>query len=395
MNSTIYTVFLIIILYFAKNVMMYLGIPSRNIYFIYALLAVIFICIEKGCLARNYKSVKILITVSVIIAFIKMQFEKSGDARTFALLLTCPTLIIGCLPTFNKRPKFWSNSYKVILIFYIIECAFSIFERFMKQNIFPWYNDNTDTLALGFFDDISEFRSFGLMGHPLQNALTVCTIMTFILCSKKIKGNNKLILWALGFASLLCFNTRASIVGAILILIAYVGKEYFSNRKISFGKRNLYIIGLVFLAFVSYDFIIQHNLGGRLMSMGLFDDESAQVRVNTWDLFDYFSPLSFLFGMDENQRAIILNSAGLILTENFWIDYMFSIGLIGLTILLLSYILTIKTLYKGYNKFDVFLTSSSFILIASTNNSLSDTWVPIFIYMILICIFSYKERIKQ
>lgn len=184
-------------------------------------------------------------------------------------------------------------------------------------------------------------------------------------------------------------------VGAALILLAYVLKEYFTNRKMSISKRNSILLGTVIGSIAFVAFIVQFNLGGRLLEFGLFDDTSAQVRLDTWSLFDYFDLSSFLFGFDENQKNLILYTAGLVTTENFWIDFMFSFGLIELILMILAYVMVIKSLYHGYKTFDVLITLASFLLIASTNNSLSDSWVPLFIYLLMLCVFSFKENINN
>lgn len=395
MKSNLYILFLIFVLFFAQNVMNLLGISSNNIYALYLALAIVSIVFNRNCIARKNKNIGILIVITVIIGFLKMRLDTSSGSRFTALNLMSAPMLLGCFPTYTSKPKFWNKAFKVMIAFFVVECSLAIFERITMINIFPWGTGdaNSNLLIMDAEEDVSSFRSFGLLGHPLQNALPVCTMMAFILCSTKMKAKNKASLWLLGYVAILCFNTRGSIVGAAMILVAYVLFQYFTNKHLSFVKKNLALWGIIFGAVILIFIIAKFNLGGRLSEMGLFDDSSAQVRVDTWNIFNYFDLSSFLFGMSSDQRALVLYTSGIWTTENLWIDYLMSIGLIALVIVLIAYYFAVKRLYHGYKKMDTLITLASFILIASTNNSLSASWVPLFIFLMSICVHSYKEGI--
>lgn len=395
MNSRYYILFLIFVLFLAQNVMNFFGI-SNKIYALYVGIAIVFMIFNKQCLARSNKNIMIFIVLSVLVAFLKMKMTPGEGAKVRALNLISMPIIFGCFPTIASSPHFWKKATKVILFFYVVECGLAIFERITLTNIFPW-NINTDsiTMMMDTGDDAGEFRSFALLGHPLQNALPVCTMMAFILCSTTMKTYRKILLWLLGYVAIFCFNTRSSMVGAAFILGLYLLKEYMTNRKISFAKKNIMLFGAMVGAIGFVYVAVSLNLGGRLFEMGLFDENSAQVRVDTWSIFDYFKLSDFMFGVGDNAREKILFRAGLYTTENFWIDYLISLGVIGFGILIYAYILAIRSIYHNFKFWDIIITLASFILIASTNNSLSASWMPLFIYMISICIFSYNEMLPE
>lgn len=396
MYSQLYTLFLIIILFFAQNVMNLLGIDTNYMYAIYLVVSMCFIIANKNCIARRNKRVGILILITAAIGFLKIRLDSSAGSRLTALNLMSAPLIFGCFPSLYSSPRFWNKAFKIIIAFFVVECGISLLERITLFNIFPWSaGDASNMIMIDNDEDISEFRSFGLLGHPLQNALPVCTMMAFILCSTKMKAKNKALLWLLGYVAILCFNTRGSIVGAAMILGVYVLYQYFTNKHLSFAKKNFALFGIIIGAVGLFFVIMNFNLGGRLTEMGLFDEGSAQVRVDTWNIFNYFKLSDFLFGMNSDQRTMVLYSSGIWTTENFWIDYLMSIGLIALTIVIIAYALAIRKLYRGYKKMDVIITLASFILIASTNNSLSASWVPLFIYLMSICTYAYRERIQK
>lgn len=393
--NIIYNVLLIVVIFFAQNVMNFIGISdNKPIYAIYMAVAICLIVVNRNCIIRRNKHFLWLMIVIILACFVKSRLDNGPGSRDIAVKLLCAPLIFSCFPIIPKGKLFWRKATRVLFGFYIIECGLAIFERVTLINIFPWIEG--DDSSFNIMDTgIAGFRSFALLGHPLMNALPVCTMMAFILCSQSLSWKKKMSLWVLGYITLLCFNTRGSIVGAALILGLYVLKEYFTDKKLSFAKKNLALIGLIAGTGALVFIAIHFQLGGRLLEMGLFDQESAQVRVNTWDIFNYFDMRAFLWGMDQNTRTMVIYQSGLWTTENFWIDYMLIIGLVPLAIILIFYIISIKDLYKGYKKFDVLITVASFILIASTNNSLSATWIPLFLYLMMISCFSFKEGISD
>lgn len=395
MKSSLYILFFIFILFFAQNVMNLFGIDAKYIYAIYLVVAMCFIITNKNCIARRNKRAGILILITAAIGLLKMRLDASAGSRLTALNLMSAPIIFGCFPSLSSSPRFWNKAFKIIIVFFVVECSLALFERVTMINIFPWSSGDTTSnmIMMDSDEDVSSFRSFGLLGHPLQNALPVCTMMAFILCSAKMKAKDKALLWLLGYVAILCFNTRGSIVGAAMILGAYVLYQYFTNKHLSFAKKNFALFGIIIGAVGLFFVIMNFNLGGRLTEMGLFDEGSAQVRVDTWNIFNYFKLSDFLFGMNSNQRTMVLYSSGIWTTENFWIDYLMSIGLIALVLVIIAYFFTIKKLYHGYKKMDVLITLASFILIASTNNSLSASWTPLFIYLMTIYIYAFKEDI--
>lgn len=368
-----------------------LGIDYNTINALYLAMAIMFISLNKYCMARKNRGVAVMVLITIAVGFIKMSVDTGPGSRHVAFTLMSAPIVFGCFPTFSSNKKFWDKASKIMFRFFLFETFLAIFERVTLYNVFPWgSNSSSDVLVID-NQAAGEFRSFGLLGHPLQNALSVCTMMAFILCSKNMKGSKKALLWLCGYFAIFCFNTRSSMVGAGLIMGVYVLKEYISNKKISFAKKNVMLVGVA-VGIIAFIYAAIHfNIGSRLFALGLFDEDSSQVRVNTWNIFDYYDLASFLFGITQNQIDLVLFRSGIWTTENFWIDYMMSIGLIGLGLVILGYTIGIRKLYHGYRLFDVHITLASFLLIASTNNSLSASWIPLFIYMMTISSFSYNE----
>lgn len=271
---------------------------------------------------------------------------------------------------------------KWIIIIYLIECGLSIVERIVRYNIFSWNAE--DAAMTTDFDDVSRFRSFGLWGHPLQNALITSTIMGFILMYAGYKPKIKYTLWAIGYAAILCFNTRSSMVGNIVFLALYQVIEASKTRSFSMKARVIAIgiFGVAFLAFL----ITQTSLGGRLLEMGLLDENSAAVRMNTWSIFDYYDLCDFLYPEEVHRETLLLRT-GLYATENFWIDWLLKYGLIIEVIYMVLIAYNIFQYGKGYKKKDLLFVNLVFWVIASTNNSLTANPIPLFLFLAALIVY--------
>ncbi len=75
--------------------------------------------------------------------------------------------------------------------------------------------------------------------------------------------------------------------------------------------------------------------------------------------------------------------------ENFWLVYMFRIGLFGTIILSFLFYKLFKRLLNGYSTFNKIFVVTVFVLIASTNNSISTATPAISAFILcILCIQS-------
>lgn len=368
------------------NVLPYIGIENNTYYTSIIAISILLMVYNKQYFIKNQTYIYLLLFI-FLYSILKLVTDK-GDGTRFAVLN-----IIGAPIIFASFPKIkyyqaesnihiWKNIYKIILFFYILEIGIAIYERISNNLIFGWADAITNNSGL----TSNEFRSTALLGHPLQNALIVSTIMSFILISS-IKIKYKLILWSIGYLAIMCFNTRSSMVGNLIMFLIYVGYTFFKDKTSSIHEKKLLLFLSIIILFLGIYLFFYTSLGGRLLEIGLFDEESAGVRINIWNVFNYYPLEYFLTGFDMHTYHIVMQRAGLFSTENFWIDWLFKFGFIFLIPFTLLYLKFIKKLYQGYSHFQKLFTAITFILIASTNNSLSTSFIPLLIY--LICIESY------
>lgn len=227
----------------------------------------------------------------------------------------------------------------------------------------------------------SNFRSIGLYGHPLQNALVVFIFITFILVyeeNTKIKFG----LACLGILAIFCFNTRAAIVMSTSCFIIYIFYWLKKANKSHFIKIITLITTCIASAIIIYLFITG-KIGGRLSTLGLYDDSSAGVRLAALDIFDYYKLSDFLLGLSQKEFQLMSSKTGVYTIENFWLNWLLSYGLIFIVGLVLLYIPLIKKLYKGKNIFIKVYLILPFIILASTNPSLAVSIIPMTSFLLL------------
>lgn len=307
----------------------------------------------------------------------------------FSNSILLPVLLSISLTYFIAyKPTRTTTDIKTILLgFLILNSGLAIAERVLHTNFFPFTLALQDETVSIEYESIAEFRSTALMGHPLSNALCTTVIMSFILISE-LPEKKKYALWLLGYVAILCFNARSSILAwggfaGIYIMNRLWDRQYSVSKKIW-----LIALGAIGLLAILY-LIFNTGIGGRLLSMELFDN-SGTSRLRIFEIFDYYSFGSFLFGgVSPETMYIMANTVGLGHIENYWLIYIFRFGIIYTVILTILFYNLFKRYLTPYNKFQKIFVVLCFLLISSTNNSLA-MGVPA-ISVFLLCAVAFGD----
>lgn len=124
-------------------------------------------------------------------------------------------------------------------------------------------------------------------------------------------------------------------------------------------------------------------IGGRLSSMGLYDDDSAAVRIAAWTIFDYYDLSDFILGINSTELELLQYRVSLYAIENFWLNWILSYGVLFVVGLIMLYIPVMKKLFKKESKFNTFFIIVPFFVLASTNPSLAVSIVPMTSFLLL------------
>lgn len=388
--KNIYCLLLLLILFLGENVLNLINIDWKSVTVIFIIISS-FLCISKKSILLNRKSY-LTLCIFVIIFCLYKYIYIDHSFNKMSLLIIAPPIIISCFPIKTKYPQIWNKCFNIYIIFFNTECSIAIFEKITKTLVFARYS-YTDELLTEIFS-YSDFRSWSIIGHPLQNALVVSTMMNFFMIST-LTFKKKIMLFSLGFLAILSFNTRSSIIiEAIFLFIFFLYTAKSKKNRNTVSPKKIYISLFTMIALFAI-LIIHYDFGSRIF-LGIMDNVgSTSTRIDVWNIFNYYSLEDFMYGLTPNQYNRIKIVSGITVTENFWIDYLLYMGVIFMVMLFIIYIWVIKRSYKTYNKFERFYTLVPFLLIASSNNSLSAAWIQLFTFLFSINLFERQNKANQ
>lgn len=322
------------------------------------------------------------------------RFILGPKGETVAMLsLSLPALFVLILPKqFDSVRQYLELKTAIatfLLYFFLSECSIAIIEFVMRQHVFGWIGSYYSTGLVSYEED--SFRSVAFLnGGPVNNALVVTTINLFYLLSDTFSLKKKMALFILGLAAVFCFNARMSIVINVLGFLLFVGKEIWYSRQLN---KIQYIVVLSVVAIAFFIFFINYGMGNRLwMFKNISADESIQTRLRLFNYIDNVNITDLLWGqslswINRNINMFIKVS----IIENFWIMYIYHLGIFVMTYFTVCYLKLCQNLYIGYSKFSIIVTSLLFIILASSNDSLYVFYLPLTIF--LLCIYAYQPNI--
>lgn len=316
----------------------------------------------------------------ISISFIIYGFHTfMGRSYLFDLLelLVVPS-IIASYRFFFKNDKYNILLYTALTV-YVINCGVSLFEYQNKINLF--YEDLT------YFE---RFRSSGIWGHPLYNALIHGGCMIFIVLSKKINSYLKIVLWFLGIYVMFCFDARAATIMTTIMTIAIL----YINKIIS-KKNLLYIIAIGIIFILILNEIGNTELGGKLFNSetNSFEDGSSRVRRITIEAF-FKQPFDdILLGVDD--QFSLANKYGIICFENSIIALILRYGLVFALIIIVILIEKVSKLTEGRNKKEKYIIVLYILTTGITSMALTSgyVWICYISFYLMIC--GYNNALQE
>lgn len=244
--------------------------------------------------------------------------------------------------------------------------------------------DNQNAVLMGKLSEKYEFRSNGLMGHPLSCGQLTSAFLSFVLISS-CQLKHKFYFCLFAFLAMMCFNTRFALVTCGLSFFIFL----LYNIKRSPYKGRYIVISIILLVFSGL-VLFKTGLGGRIVHIGLYgNDASSLARVEIFKVFDYMDLNSLLFG-SKNDFLVYAMKCGKIdnlIVENPFLVYVLSFGLIMAALLFVIYfrmILGQMRSWSLYEKIIVLLPWScnifSNISLAGGATSISSLLVFVYLY---------------
>lgn len=390
---------IILVLFFGMSIYQHLGWNVRNVNLpllfrftpnLYFFLFLAYMFYRNKYL--SYKNIKeerdVLKWISITFVFC-IILAKTSSMICLVNSFLFPILVSISLTLIKNKNEVLTLK-KMVMVFYVAECVLAIIEKIINYNFFPLIGGNEQEYLIRDIEvNLLGFRSSAFQSHPLSNALLVDIIMSFILISP-IKEFKKLSLYGLGVVALLCFNARSSIIFMALLLMLYILKNIFSLRK-GIGIKILSLFFIVVSSCVCYYLMFTYGFGGRLLENELMD-KSAMTRVDLIDVFIGLSFSEFLFGTNYTTffKEVALQTGNAHI-ENYWVDFVVHFGLL----LFIPIFISLYKLFKRYTRntsfYEKCILFSTFLIISSTNNSLS-TGTPAIAFFFICSVAFIKQN---
>lgn len=311
----------------------------------------------------------------IFISMFNIRTGRDADMKMITTGFILPIFLSNYFKNF-KDIKFKLIAQKSVMVFYCAVCGLALIERVLSVNLLA--------SNIGVSED--GFRSWALCGHPLSNALLISIAMSFIILSDM---KRKLELFFLGMVALLCFNTRSSMMYWAAAAVLYYFYLVKSHNKLS--KKYFYY--LMFAGVAVTVLMVYFGFGNRIITMGAYDESSAAVRVAIFDIFNYYPLSDFKFGYPAKDLQMIQYRSGIygMIIENYWLLFLLRFGYIFTSILSVLMLTFMWKNLKGRKLFDIFYILAAFLMVSSTNNSLSTPNNGILLFFVL-CAFAFSNK---
>lgn len=390
MNRLI-TLTIILILFLGVSVLYTLGLKNVNIAsssfvdnitpgFFTLIICFILLIIEKKIKIKKTEWALFLFTI--IYLFLKTFLFKQPIYLAIICNVFIGPVILLIILRQTQYPK--SKVINLLILCFFTECFCAIIQRLLGYSFLVMPNLD---LTISASYESGDFRSVSMYGHYLQGALFATTIMSFIYIAKT-SFTKKLLLLTMGFLAILCFNTRSSMAYWGVLLALLIMQKMFSSHTPNKEKVLcvLYLVGM--LSALSY--LIAAGWGGRLISMSLYDESSAEARVTLFRVFHFLNTQDILWGISLQEVARVMQQSEVFIIENYWVLFILYLGLIPTIIFTILTILCLKDLFKRFTYLQTAIPVFSFLIISSTNNSMATNIPVLFIFVL----FAYSVPLE-
>ncbi|MDF3838315.1 VpsF family polysaccharide biosynthesis protein [Cupriavidus basilensis] len=269
--------------------------------------------------------------ILLLFGYSMLRYGPSGSAFLIETFMA-PALIVLVLANFRASEQRFV--YRFILGLLVVNSLIAIGETLLQQHLVPYIV--SDGVAI----EEEYFRATSLLGHPLNNAIITASLLFSTLDMRSRPA--KVLLIGLFAIALLVFGGRAASIVAVGVLSAYLFIKAFSGivtARFSYVQ----ILGGALLALALtalFAGVVAVSGFGESIFSRLYLDDSAAIRMQNWQVFNYMTPGEILFGLSPQDIVQVMFRLGLHYPfetiEIPWIYMTMQFGLFGLAVLLVS-----------------------------------------------------------
>ena len=240
-----------------------------------------------------------------------------------------------------------------------------------------------------------EFRATALLGHPLNSSLISAPVILFATGFGRLSAGRLAAVLVLA-AALMAFGGRAAAALAVVFLAVMLGTVVI--RQLVRGRmplQSLIAIPLILLIvpLAVSALWLTTDIAERLQNR-LFFGPSAQARINLFNVFHFVTAKELWFGVSSRSVAdlteFIPNSNTI---ENFWVFMIVQMGIAMFVPYVAGMLAFLTHLYRRTTSTGRFAIAL-FMLVASTNNSLTSKTPALAVLVVLVvCAGDFEWRL--
>jgi hypothetical protein len=365
--ATFFGTFAVITLYFSR-----FGDRLRQVVFV-----------ESPAILYYFICLGILILYNVI--FLDVAFTLVVDTFGLAGFAFCLLSIL------NKRQLILVGRLFDVLI--ALNSFVGIVESLTNWRIVPL---GISSAVLGQIIYPIEWRAGAFLGHPLTNAyVTGAYLLTLILTNRIPNMAIRFGLVGLHLVALTAFGSRAAI-GALAVMVVLYLVYHFAKAFVT-GKinRNALVFGSVILPLLALGalVVISSGFADRFIGRFIFDNGSASARSIMFDMLSGYTWSDLLFAPPYAVTVATEARYGIIAIENFWLNFLFTRGIIGCAIFLPALFFFCRAICRRTD-WAITAVMIYFFALCSTSISLASK-TPMFGIIVFMCLTQISDLVRQ
>jgi hypothetical protein len=284
-----------------------------------------------GVLAQQARQHRLLFTsLACMVAVFAWAAGRHGPAGLAFIVDTLWMPAIGALTLLLHSRQRQRQMLVLALSLLLLNAALAIGEAALRQRLVPLFAGREGIIEEDYF------RSSALQGHPLSNALTTVALLPAVLLLPW-RAHWRAAAGVLLGLGLLTFGSRSALAGLLLYLLLGLLPVLSRTLRGGYGYTQITggLLGAAVGAAALAGVVAATGLGERIFK-NLTWDNSAQVRVRSWDVLQYVRDADLWFGIAVPRIDSIALRVGIDpryeAIENFWLYLLLLLGVAGMVV---------------------------------------------------------------
>ncbi len=306
-----------------------------------------------------------LVCMVAVFTWALLRHGTAGQAFFIDTLLAPGVAMLALLLHDRARRR---ELLRLIMLLLLTNACLAVAESATSKRLIPLHAGREGIVEEYFF------RASAFMGHPLANSLVTVMLLP-VVAVMPWSLRTRLVAYGLLTLALLSFGSRSSLAAVALYaglaavpLALRLLRGQFNYLQITGG-----LVGLALATAALAAVVATTKLGERIFK-SLVWDNSASVRVLAFDVLDYIHGNDLWFGIPIERIEGVAARVGIDFRyeaiENFWINLLILLGIVGFVLFLVGLGLLVLHLWRQ-SRTPLKVGLLMFFVVASGGNSLA------------------------